>query len=363
MNSNPYLWQSNPTMAQDQFTIIGGGIAGLASGLALAKMGATASLYEQATAFGEVGAGLQIGPNAVRALEALGAWDAVSPSTYAPPAIIIRDGNTGQVLQEVELGRAFTARFGQPYRVAHRADLHEGLLAALKVRRAVDMNLGQAATARNAKGEVIAADGINSPSRLSLFPESMAVRLPMKINRALLSMPVLHGVALDCVNLWLYPQGHVVHYPVSAGKKFNLVAVTPDTAPADHFASAAPELRSLLALVPHWLEWTAAYVPALPAWGQGNVRLIGDAAHATLPFLAQGAAMALEDAVALAKAKANLAEYEAMRRARATRLHRETLRAGEIYHFSGFKAAARNLALRAMPRSLFTQQLAWIYAA
>jgi salicylate hydroxylase len=348
-------------MAHDHFTIIGGGIAGLASGLALAKMGATASLFEQASTFGEVGAGLQIGPNAVRALEALGAWDAVSPSTYAPPAIIIRDGRTGKLLQEVELGRAFTARFGQPYRVAHRADLHEGLLAALNVQRLVDMNLGHTLAAGDTKGEVIAADGINSPTRLSLFPETIAVRLPMKINRALLSMPVLHGVALDCVNLWLYPQGHVVHYPVSGGKKFNLVAVTPETAPADHFAGAAPELRSLLALVPHWLEWTAAYVPPLPAWGQGKVRLIGDAAHATLPFLAQGAAMALEDAVALAKTKANLTDYEAMRRARVTRLHQETLRAGEIYHLAGLKAAARNMGLMAMPQSLFLRRLAWIY--
>ena len=348
-------------MRAANYTIIGGGIAGLASGLALANMGATATLFEQAPKFEEVGAGLQLGPNAVRALEALEAWDAVSPSTYAPPAIHIRDGRSGRLLKEVELGRAFAARFGQPYRVAHRADLHEGLLAALNVRRSVDINLGQAVSHKNFKGDVIAADGINSPTRLSLFPGSGAVLLPEKIYRALLPMPELRGISAECVNLWLFPQGHVVHYPVSGGKKFNLVAVTQGELPALHFAKAAAELRALLALVPNWLEWPAAYVPALPRWGHGNICLIGDAAHGTLPFLAQGAAMALEDAVALGKVNANLANYEAMRRARVSRLHQETLRNGNIYHLEGMAALARNAALRAMPQSLFLQPLAWIY--
>lgn len=348
-------------MGAANYTIIGGGIAGLASGLALANMGATATLFEQAPKFEEVGAGLQLGPNAVHALQALEAWDAVSPSTYIPPAIHIRDGLSGRLLKEIELGRTFAARFGQPYRVAHRADLHEGLLAALNVRRSVDIDLGKAVSYKNVKGEVIAADGINSPTRLSLFPASGAVRLPEKIYRALLPMPELRGIAAECVNLWLFPQGHVVHYPVSGGKKFNLVAVTQGEQPALHYAKAAAELRALLALAPHWLEWPGAYVPALPNWGQGNVRLIGDAAHATLPFLAQGAAMALEDAVALGKVNANLANYEAMRRARVARLHQETLRNGKIYHLQGMAALARNAALRAMPHSLFLQRLAWIY--
>ena len=348
-------------MRAANYTIIGGGIAGLASGLALANMGATATLFEQAQKFEEVGAGLQLGPNAVRALQALEAWDAVSPSIYAPPAMHIRDGVSGRLLKEVELGRTFVARFGQPYLVAHRADLHEGLLAALNVRRSVDINLGQPASYRNLKGEVIAADGINSPTRLSLFPGSGAIRLPEIIYRALLPMPVLRGIAAECVNLWLYPQGHVVHYPVSGGKKFNLVAVTQGDQPVSHFAKAAAELRGLLALVPGWLEWPGAYVPALPNWGQGNVRLIGDAAHGTLPFLAQGAAMALEDAAALGKTKGDLRAYEAMRRARVARLHRETLRNGKIYHLAGAQAALRNMALRAMPQSVFLQRLAWIY--
>jgi len=348
-------------MREAHYSIVGGGIAGLASGLALANMGATATLFEQATKFEEVGAGLQLGPNAVRALEALEAWDAVSPSTYAPPAIHIRDGISGRLLKEVELGRAFAARFGQPYRVAHRADLHEGLLAALKVRRSVDINLGKAVSHNDLTGEIVAADGINSPTRLGLFPASGAICLPEKIYRALLPMPELRGIAAECVNLWLFPQGHVVHYPVSGGKKFNLVAVTQGDQPVSHFARAAAELRALLAMVPIWLEWPGAYVPALPNWGHGNVRLIGDAAHGTLPFLAQGAAMALEDAVALGKVKANLVIYEAMRRARVARLHRETLRNGKIYHLQGMAALARNTALRAMPQSLFLQRLAWIY--
>ena len=348
-------------MREAHYTIIGGGIAGLASGLALANMGATATLFEQAQKFEEVGAGLQLGPNAVRALQALEAWDAVSPSTYAPPAMHIRDGVSGRLLKEVELGRAFAARFGQPYRVAHRADLHEGLLAALKLRRSVDINLGKAVDHKDLKGEVIAADGINSSTRLSLFPASGAIRVPELIYRALLPMPALRGIAAECVNLWLYPQGHVVHYPVSGGKKFNLVAVTQGEQPSLHFAKAAAELRGLLALVPNWLEWSGAYVPALPSWGQGNLRLIGDAAHGTLPFLAQGAAMAVEDAVALEKTKADLRAYEAMRRARVARLHRETLRNGKIYHMQGMAALARNAALRAMPQALFLQRLAWIY--
>ena len=348
-------------MVARHFTIIGGGIAGLASGLALSRMGAAASIFEQAAKFEEVGAGLQLGPNAVRALQTLDAWDAVSSSTYAPPAIHIRDGRSGRLLKEITLGKAFTSRFGQPYRVAHRADLHAGLMAALKTHSAVDFRLGESFDYRSAKGDVIAADGINSPTRLGLFPGTAAKILPLKIFRALQPMPTLAGITAECVNLWFYPQGHVVHYPVSGGKKLNLVAVTPGKSPSEFFSAAAPTLQKIVGNVPHWLEWQGAYVSALPEWGNGNVILVGDAAHATLPFLAQGAAMALEDAVVLAKTKLNLNEYQAMRQPRVMHLHEETLRSGNIYHLAGAQAAARNLALRTLPQSVFLQRLAWIY--
>src|SRR5947207_904449 len=130
-------------MANECFLIAGGGIAGLAAALGLARNGNAAAILEQAPVFEEIGAGLQLGPNAVKALKYLGAWEAVVPSTFAPQGIVVRDGESGAILQEIALGRTFEARFGEPYRVVHRADLLAGLLAATRASSRIALKPGK----------------------------------------------------------------------------------------------------------------------------------------------------------------------------------------------------------------------------
>ncbi|MBG1231026.1 FAD-dependent monooxygenase [Aestuariivirga litoralis] len=336
-------------------SIVGAGIAGLAAAIGLARAGKSVILYERAAKFEEIGAGLQLGPNAVRALQALGAWDTVEPITYAPPAIRILNGKSGRLLKEVELGAAFERRFGQPYRVAHRADLHNALVTVARGMGGIEIRLGAEIDATALQGQVIAADGVRSLTRAKLFPGSEAQPVPDLIFRALVPMPK-SGAGLDCVNLWLYPGGHVVHYPVGQEKKLNLVSVTQGQRPEQHFASVSSELQNRLALAAPWREWPGAYVPPLPSWQKDNITLIGDAAHGTLPFLAQGAAMALEDAAALVSV-----QDWAARRTRCLRLHRETLKAGQIYHLSGPAAFIRDQVIRRTSASSFLKRLDWIY--
>ncbi len=335
--------------------IIGGGIAGLAAAIAMARRGKDVVVYEKAPQFEEVGAGLQLGPNAVRALQALGAWDAVEPITYAPPAIRIHNAKTGKLLKKLDLGLNFEKRFGQPYRVAHRADLHTALLSAARALPNIEVKLGREVDATELTGEVIAADGIWSRTRQQLIPGSTPISTSDHIFRALVPCIDWSRDGMLDVNLWLYPGGHVVHYPVGRQHKLNLITVTQGKVPLEHFSLACDQLRSSLALTETWLEWPAAYVRPLSSWQKDNITLVGDAAHGTLPYLAQGAAMALEDAAALLD-NADLNQ----RIQRCAKLNRETLKAGKIYHLSGL-SSLRDVALLAMPKTMMLQRLSWIY--
>jgi salicylate hydroxylase len=358
-------------MKADTIAIIGGGIAGLATAIAVAKSGRAVSIYEKAEKFEPIGAGLQLGPNAVRALMELDAWDAVEPFTYAPPAIHIRDGRSGRLVREIRLGAHFEARFGQPYRVAHRADLHQALLQVATSASSADIQMGNEIFMEDwrSEGPVIAADGIWSQSRELFFPGSNAIEVSDTIYRSLIPCPFIGGVDMECVNLWLYPGGHIVHYPVGKDHKLNLVAITQGALPLEHFAAAAPALLDMLRHVHSWTNWPAAYVRPLRSWSASrHALLIGDAAHGTLPYLAQGAAMALEDAAALGKVlktettpESAFAELGKARLSRTKKLHAASLRTGRIYHANGLISNTRNAVLQTIPGDLLLQQMAWIY--
>jgi salicylate hydroxylase len=363
--------------------IAGGGIAGLASAIALGQRDVV--ILEQAKVFSEVGAGLQLGPNAVRALQKLGAWDAVEPITSSPPEIQMRDGLSGKILKRLTLGKPFEQRFGAPYRVAHRADLHRALLDVVKSKSNIQTRLGETVTSvENKSGGVsvlsngkfigsnalIAADGVNSSIRQHLFPGSAAIDSGSTFHRALLETPEFETVDFDCVNVWFYPNGHVVHYRVGTAQKLNLIAITPSlTSPSEHFSRAATPLSALLKTVePEFAVWPGFYAPTLPTWVKGNVLLLGDAAHGTLPYLAQGAAMALEDAACLAKlltveslTQKTFKAFHQRRAPRTEHLHRASCAAGKNYHHTGFMRLVRNAALTHIPDNALLSQLSWIY--
>ncbi len=379
------------------FLIAGGGIAGLAAALGLSRAGHSVRLFEQASAFEEVGAGLQMSPNAVRALVALGAWEAVAPHCVIPSEIHVRDSLSGSLLQRVRLGKPFEERFGAPYRVCHRADLLSGLLATAKAQAKIEINVDhQVLTAdvtsngaalrlthdQTAMGRaIVAADGIRSTLRHLVCGPVEPLFRGHAIFRALIPLhAVPPEIEADCVTLWLCPRGHVVHYPVSNWRNFNIVAVADADAASPnwneprigsdvlkHFEGTANDLLSVLTRPAMWTNWQAADLPDLPRWSKDNLLLLGDAAHASLPYLAQGAAMALEDAASLPRllntntdAEA-FRDFETQRKPRTAKLQARSRQTAGIYHATGLKAQARNAALRVGGGGLLLRRLAWLY--
>lgn len=373
------------------FLIAGGGIAGLAAGLAVAGTGREAVIHEQAEAFEEVGAGLQLGPNGVKALAALGAWDHVEPHCFAPPAIHVRDGRTGRTLNRILL-KSFAERFGAPYRVIHRADLLKGLLAAARKNPRLLLRTSSRVTGfepgllRFETGAsapftaLIGADGIRSTIRRALLNDGEPRHAGQMIARALVPVSQI-AAAGPQVTLWLCPGGHVVHYPVAAGRSMNLVAAFDSPAhgegwggelPREALMAAFPDicvdLHYALGVPQDWRQWAGATRPAARKWGEANVTLIGDAAHPMLPYLAQGAVMALEDAATLKAWLAREAEparafrhYEMARMPRTARVMAASNGLSRIYHARGLIRRARDLVITNMPQRLSLSRMAMLY--
>lgn len=361
------------------YIIAGGGIAGLATALALAP--ARTLILEKSRSFEEVGAGLQLGPNAVRALQKLGAWDAVEPFTNSPPEIHIWDGLSGKRLKRVRLGEEFKKRYGAPYRVIHRADLHGALLSIarklshLKIRANAEVTSWRdgassvevfVASADPIRARFLfGCDGVNSSLRRVAAPKSTALDSGFTLHRALIDIPRPEsGIAWECINLWLCPGAHAVHYPVGTKRKLNIVATAGNgIALPSAFSGTASVLQQLLAIPRNWLPWPGLHVPSLHHWQFGSMLLLGDAAHGTLPFLAQGAAMALEDAAFLKHHKpptAGDSDWQA-RQQRTARLHAATLRTARHYHAAGPHALLRNITIGFLSSQQFTGRLDWIY--
>jgi len=382
-------------MNELDYLIAGGGIAGLASGLALARAGKPARIFEQHDSFSEVGAGLQISPNAVAALRWLGAWEELERTCVIPVEIHVRDGLSGKIIQRIKLGKRFESRYRAPYRVAHRADLLAALLAAVK--RAPGITLETRHRAISTEGNklvfadgtaasgaaIIAADGVHSVLRQQHYPGSAPKPRGHMLYRTLIPFSrVPFGVEPECITLWLYPGAHVVHYAVSNWKRFNIVATieTPGLAQGYRthgesgdirkaFDRAAGPLQSILSAPSAWRIWTGADIDPLPEWSQGTFTLIGDAAHATLPYLAQGAAMSLEDACVLGSSLMRyentaqaFAVYADARRARTSKILLESRRLGGVYHATGIRATARTMALKIMGKSYALRRNDWIYS-
>ena len=372
-------------MADSPFLIAGGGIAGLAAGLGLARIGKSSHIFEKTPTFEAIGAGLQLGPNAVRALQYLGAWDAVAPHCVSPTGIHVRDGISGSILQRIPLGAIFEKQFGAPYRVAHRADLQNGLLESVRRNPAIKLqNNAEIATASISKtlltmksGEtiggvaIIAADGVQSTIRNHMNSQASSRPAGHTLYRKLIPLASLPpDIEPDLVTLWLYPGGHVVHYAVSNWKQFNLVATVEDSqsSPNNAFRRACEPLADILALPTQWLKWPALDIEPNPNWAENRTILVGDAAHATLPYLAQGAAMALEDACVLSGLLQNaddipfaFQKFSKLRFKRTRAIQMRSRQLGKIYHAKGALRLARNVILKATSPRNFTRQFSWVY--
>jgi len=381
--------------------IAGGGIAGLAAALAVARAGGAAIVLEQAEAFEEVGAGIQLGPNGRRALEALGAWELVKDQTVRPRGIRIMRAADGARLGSVPTDETFTARFGGTYQLVHRADLLGGLVAAAGGHDRIELRTGSRVdgfaprdgrvrvhldNGETLEGDVlIGADGIRSTVRAGLLADGPPAPAGHTLYRALVDMAqVPAGVDTGHVHLWLHAGGHVVHYPVSGGRKFNIVASVnepwngePPSAPsrgerlARVFAGVAGPLRAVLELPEEWLRWVGGDRKPVQNWGKGAVSLIGDAAHPTLPYLASGAVMALEDAVVLGQClrtaaaknvQAALRAYERTRQPRTARIVNSSHKLAGIYHAGQPLAFLRDGFIRFSSGNRALERMAWLYS-
>ncbi|WP_020185530.1 FAD-dependent monooxygenase [Methylopila sp. 73B] len=368
--------------------IAGAGIGGLTLALALAQRGLASEVFERASALDEVGAGVQLAPNASRILDELGLGPALDAVCCRPEGVVISDAPSGRALKTIPLGAAAERRWGAPYRVIHRADLQAALRDAVcatssirmtlaaRVLRADDAPAG-ASLAVETAGErrtvdgsfVVGADGLRSVVR-------QAVKLPEAVRetglvafRAVLSAEALpDAFPLTHVSVWLAPGAHMVVYPVRAGREANVVLIGAlgATTPGERVARWAAPPRALVAAAPRWTEWPLFDRAPAARMRRGRVALIGDAAHATLPSLGQGAAFAIEDAATLARVIGEggpdpLAAYETARIMRAMRLPEASRRQIAIDHMGGLAARARNLALAAAPTSALLRGLDWIY--
>jgi salicylate hydroxylase len=382
-----------------EVAVIGAGIGGLAAALALGQRRARVTVYEQAPVLAEVGAGIQVAPNGVAVLEALGLRDAAEAVAALPPAVHLRDGLTGRSVARVPLGQAAVARYGRPYWQFHRVDLL-GVLAAHLGEAGVQLHLGARATrlAPEADGVVVhleggeaarvavvvAADGVRSPVRDVHFGGGAA-----RFTRHVAWRGLVPGwpEAPEETMVYMGPGRHLVAYPLRGGRQVNLVAVEeraewaeegwthPDLPGAVRaaFAGWAPEVGRLLAGLTDTFLWGLFDHPPLPAWTRGRIALLGDACHPMVPFLAQGATMALEDAWVLAAEldlapdpAAGLAAYEDRRRPRATRVQRAAARNGRLYHLRGPARRVAHLGLAAAARAApgaLVGRFDWIYGA
>jgi salicylate hydroxylase len=383
--------------------VAGAGIGGLTAALALAQNGFRVVVLEQAERLEETGAGIQLSPNASRILIDLGLEERLRPLATAPSALRVLRAASGREIVRMPLANA-EQRYGAPYWVIHRGDLQTALSAAaarhvgitirlgLRVEDFIGHANGVTVTARGAHGVVeergaalLAADGLWSQARKRLGHEAPARFAGRTAWRGLIPA---HLVAPEfrepLIHLWLGPDAHFVHYPVKAGNAINLVVITTDrwnepgwSEPASRAelvprlaAQAwAPSARALIGMPEGWLKWALYERRPISRWSQGPAALLGDAAHPMLPFLAQGAAMAIEDAAVAAQCLARtpddvaaaLRTYCAMRQRRTRRVQRAAARNGARYHFGGAIAWLRNTAMAAMGGARLLQRYDWIY--
>jgi salicylate hydroxylase len=338
-----------------RIAIVGAGLGGLAAAIALRRRGLDVTVYEQAAALGEVGAGLQLSPNAMKVLLALGLEDAVMRVAFEPAARVGRDGRTGRVIAVTTMKGHYHDTYGAGYYTFHRADLHASLVAALPagcvrlgakcaaVREAGDAALIDFADGTTVTADVvIGADGIHSVVRESLFGAQQPRFTGMVCWRGLVpaaDMPA--GMITDESNSWFGPHSTVVTYKVRGGELVNWAALyeqdwreeswKTEGDPAEVralYADWHPIVRELMSRTTRMYKWALFDRDPLPAWGRGRISLLGDAAHPMLPSNSQGGCMALEDGYALAEAlamsgvdpAAALRAYEAERMPRTARV-------------------------------------------
>jgi salicylate hydroxylase len=388
--------------SSDAVVIAGAGIAGLTAALAFAQSGFPIEIFERSTELREIGAGLQLSPNATRLLDRLGVLDALRSVAGRPDAVVLRSASSLRELARVPLGDFAEQRWGAPYLVVHRADLQRTLLGAVARYRSIALTKGATVvrdagntpqaglSVHTAAGRreisprlIVAADGVWSKLRTgnsaAPFSGSIAWRKTFPAQD-----PLVQFVRRNAVNAFLHPGSHVITYPIRGGSEINVVAFAPGDAIGSSWDTSADfstlrrvlvgmagELKALATDEALWTAWPTHTAPPMRSWVQNDkVVAVGDAAHAMTPFAAQGAAMAIEDAYTLALAASDkssslgetLSRWETARRPRVERVARRGAFNRFVWHVSGPAAWARNIALKLRTPEQLAADLDWLCA-
>jgi len=380
--------------------IAGGGIGGLAAALGLARKGFVVTVLEKAPQLGEIGAGIQLGPNAFHCFDYLGVGDTARKMAVYIDKLRLMDALSGEEIVHIPLGEAFRKRFGNPYAVVHRGDLHGVLLNScrdsdlIELRTSCDVTSydqnGNGVTAILGSGErvggamLIGADGLWSNMRRQMLDDDPPRVSGHSTYRSVIpteQMP--EDLRWNAATLWAGPKCHIVHYPLSDWKVFNLVVTCHNDAsepvagiPVSKdevlrgFQHVHERARSIIEHGKDWKLWVLCDRDPVENWSQGRVTLLGDAAHPTLQYFAQGACMALEDAVCIAEMMSRhdgdpevaFADYQSRRIVRTARIQLDSRAIGDhIYHPSGAHALVRNEIMQSLTPEDYYDRLSWLY--
>lgn len=378
--------------------VAGGGIGGLAAALALVRQGHRVKVLEQAPELGEIGAGIQLGPNAFHAFDALGIGTQARARAVYTDYMVMHDAIDEYQVGKIPTGEAFRARFGNPYAVIHRADVHlsllEGAQASGQIECLTDTRVvkieqdAQTVTVTDHKGQrhqgqaLIGADGVKSVVREQYVGDPARVTGHVVYRAVVEKKDFPPDLQWNAASIWVGPNCHLVHYPLRGGEQYNVVVtfhsrqqeqwgVTDGSKEEvqSYFQGICPKARLLIDLPKSWRRWATADREPIGQWTYGLATLLGDAAHPTTQYMAQGACMAIEDAVTLGEAlrvtgqdwtKA-LALYQKARIGRTARIVLSSREMGRIYHAKGVERLVRNDLWRGRGAERFYDAMEWLY--
>ncbi len=381
-----------------QVLVAGGGIGGIAAALALVRQGFAVRVLEQAPELGEIGAGIQLGPNGFAAFDALGIGEIARAKAVYTDEMVMHDALDETLVGRIPTGEAFRKRFGNPYAVIHRADVHGSLLEGAKASDRIEVATSTqvqrieqddtGVTVFDARGNrhrgvaLIGADGVKSAVRRQYVGDEARVSGHVVYRAVVDRADFPKNLQWNAASIWVGPNCHLVHYPLRGGEQYNVVVTFHSREQEEwsvregsreevqsYFEGICPRARQLIDLPKDWKRWATADREPIAQWNYGRATLLGDAAHPTLQYLAQGACMAMEDAVTLGEALRvhdnDFAKaFELYQRSRVARTARIVLSAremGRIFHAKGVERLVRNGLWTGRSAERFYDAMEWLY--
>lgn len=378
--------------------VAGGGIGGLAAALALVRQGFRVKVLEQAAEVGEIGAGIQLGPNAFAAFDALGVGDKARGRAVYTDCMVMHDAIDEHEVGRIPTGEAFRQRFGNPYAVIHRVDVHRSLLEGAQETGRVEFATatrvehveqhGGAVSAIDQHGHahagvaLIGADGVKSVVRQQYVGDPARVTGHVVYRAVVDKAEFPADLRWNAASIWVGPNCHLVHYPLRGGEQYNVVVTFHSREREEwgvregskeevqsYFQGICPKARQLIDLPKSWKRWATADRDPIGRWTFGRATLLGDAAHPTTQYMAQGACMALEDAVTLGEAlrvhgndwAQALDLYQRSRIARTARVVLSSREMGRLYHAKGVERLVRNDLWKGRSAERFYDAMEWLY--